>query len=61
MRSRSPFRFPNILKRARQAVGWLAPGLGVKRWIFVVLVGTSLVSLGITILLLDAYFTAPRT
>ena len=42
-------------------MGWLTPGLGVKRWIFVILVGTTLIGLGFAVLILDVYRTAPET
>lgn len=45
----------------RHRVGWLAPGLGVKRWIFVILAGTTLIGLGFTVLILDVYRSANDT
>ncbi len=59
MRSRSPIEYQNILRKARQDIGWLTPGLGVKRWIFLILVGTTLIGLGFAVLVLDVYRTAP--
>jgi uncharacterized cofD-like protein len=40
---------------------WLAPGLGIKRWIIPILLGTSLIGVGLAILLLDIYRNAPDT
>lgn len=40
---------------------WLIPGLGVKRWLGVVLLGTTLTGVGLAYLLLDVYRTAPET
>lgn len=40
---------------------WLVPGLGVKRWLGMVLMGTTLVGVGSAILILDIYRTAPET
>jgi uncharacterized cofD-like protein len=40
---------------------WLVPGLGVKRWLIVVLLGTTLVGVGLALLILDVYRTAPET
>lgn len=40
---------------------WLKPGLGVKRWLGVVLLGTTLTGVGLAILVLDVYRTAPET
>lgn len=46
-----------ILKKLR----WFTPGLGVKRWIFLILGGTTLIGIGFAILILDVYRTAPDT
>ena len=40
---------------------WLIPGLGVKRWLVIVLLGITLFSIGLAILILDVYRTAPET
>ena len=40
---------------------WLAPGLGVKRWFFVLLTGTTLIGVGLAIFLLDVYRGSPDT
>ena len=40
---------------------WLVPGLGVKRWLVVILLGTTLVGVGSAILILDFYRNAPET
>jgi uncharacterized cofD-like protein len=53
--------YRSILRKARQDIGWLTPGLGVKRWIFLILVGTTLVGLGFVVLILDVYRSAPDT
>ncbi len=37
------------------------PGLGVKRWFFFVLFGTMLIGLGLAVILLDVYRSAPDT
>jgi uncharacterized cofD-like protein len=41
----------------REIGRWFAPGLGVKRWLFVVLAGITLLGVGLAILLLDLYRT----
>lgn len=46
-----------ILLQAR----WLVPGLGVKRWLAIVLLGTTLLGVGLAIIILDVYRTAPDT
>jgi uncharacterized cofD-like protein len=40
---------------------WLIPGIGVKRWLAVILAGTTLLGIGLAILVLDFYRTAPET
>ena len=40
---------------------WLIPGLGVKRWLVLVLLGITLFGIGLAILILDVYRTAPDT
>ncbi len=44
-----------------QALGWLAPGLGVKRWMLLVLIGITLIALGAALLVLDIYRTLPES
>ena len=48
-------------KRISNQLRWLVPGLGVKRWILLILLGTTLLGVGLAILLLDVYRTAPST
>lgn len=45
----------------RQYLRWLVPGLGVKRWLVLVLLGITLLGVGLAILILDFYRTAPET
>lgn len=40
---------------------WLVPGLGVKRWFVPILLGTTLIGVGLAILILDIYRNAPET
>lgn len=40
---------------------WFTPGLGVKRWVGVILVGTSLIGIGIGIFVLEIYRNTPET
>jgi uncharacterized cofD-like protein len=50
--------------RARAAINtlrWLSPGLGIKRWILLILVGTTLLGVGLAVLVLDVYRNAPET
>ncbi len=60
MRSRKSPQHRNIFQWARQKIGWLTPGLGVKRWIILILVGTTLIGLGFAVLILDIYRTTPQ-
>lgn len=50
-----------LWERFTRPLRWLIPGLGVKRWILVVLFGTTLVGVGLGVLLLEIYRTAPDT
>jgi len=47
-------RFSRIL---HDLTRWLKPGLGVKRWLFIMLAGVTMVGVGFAILLLDLYRT----
>lgn len=51
-------RWLNVLVRYLR---WLVPGLGVKRWLLVSLAGTTLIGVGLAILILEVYRTAPET
>ncbi len=48
-------------KKIRQELRWFAPGLGVKRWMALILAGTTLIGVGFAMLFLDVYRTAPDT
>jgi len=51
-----------VLKQyIRKLRGWLIPGLGVKRWIITILIGTTLIGVGLGVLILDIYRNAPAT
>ena len=41
--------------------GWLTPGIGVKRWLIMILFGTTLIGIGFGVIILDIYRTAPET
>ncbi|UCD41133.1 MAG: YvcK family protein [Chloroflexota bacterium] len=45
----------------RQSLRWLTPGLGVKRWLLLVMLGITFLGVGLAILILDVYRTAPET
>jgi uncharacterized cofD-like protein len=40
---------------------WLVPGLGVKRWVLLILAGTTLIGVGLGVVILDFYRNAPDT
>ena len=50
---------PNeIALRLGRFFGWFVPGLGVKRWVLLILMGITLLGLGLGILILDMYRTS---
>lgn len=55
----------NFFQRVRynldEVSRWLIPGLGVKRWLGLMLAGLTLLSVGFAMFLLDIYRTAPDT
>ncbi len=54
-------RFENLKKRLSNLLRWLIPGLGVKRWLIPIILGTTLLSFGLAIVVLDIYRNAPDT
>lgn len=53
--------FQRVWGYVGRSLRWLIPGLGVKRWLLVTLIGTTLIGVGLAILILDIYRTAPET
>lgn len=53
--------YRGIWGRAKRSLRWLIPGIGVKRWLLLTLIGTTLIGVGLAILILDFYRTAPDT
>lgn len=51
----------NVWKRLFSSLRWLVPGLGVKRWLVLILLGTTLLGVGLAILALEVYRKAPET
>ncbi len=45
----------------KEKLRWFIPGIGIKRWILLILIGTTLLGLGFAVLALDVYRTAPET
>jgi len=52
-------KFGRFVQTAILKLRWLIPGIGVKRWVLVILIGTTILGLGLTVFLLDAYHTVP--
>lgn len=50
-----------LKESVRQLLRWFTPGLRVKRWLGVVLLGTTMIGVGLAIVALDVYRTAPET
>lgn len=50
-----------IQDRIKGLIRWLQPGLGVKRWIFAILLGTTIIALGLALFVIDIYRRAPDT
>ena len=61
MKSHHGHWYRRLWDRLRPEIRWLAPGLGVKRWIIPILAGTTLIGVGFAILILDIYRSAPET
>ena len=61
MRSKDTVWYRRVWQSFVQELRWLTPGLGVKRWVGVILIGTSLIGIGFAVLVLDFYRTAPET
>jgi uncharacterized cofD-like protein len=53
--------YRKIWQQFLQELRWLTPGLGVKRWLGLILIGTTLIGLGFAVVLIDIYRTAPST
>lgn len=45
----------------RDLLRWLVPGLGVKRWFLLVIMGTVMIGVGLAVIVLEIYRTAPET
>lgn len=58
-------RKQNIITRIWEKISresqWFRPGLGYKRWLILVFLGTALLGVGLALLILDVYRSAPNT
>ncbi len=61
MRFRRNNKVFNLLQKLLLNLRWLVPGIGVKRWILVILAGTTFLGVGMAVYLLDIYRTAPQS
>ncbi len=61
MNNTKPRKLVQLGKRLTALLRWLRPGLGVKRWLGLVLLGTTFLAVGFALLLLDFYRTAPES
>jgi len=51
----------NIKEKLKSLMRWLQPGLGIKRWILAILLGTTILALGLAVFVIDLYRRAPGT
>lgn len=61
MRPKKLRKFQRFIQSILLKLRWLVPGIGVKRWVLVILIGTTMLGVGFVFLLLDVYRTAPET
>ncbi len=50
-----------LWKRIYEPFRWLIPGLGIKRWMIIILLGITLLGVGLAMLVLEIFRTAPET
>ena len=50
-----------LLSNISKLTAWLIPGIGVKRWLILILAGTTMLGVGLGIVILEVYRTAPET
>ena len=60
MNSSRSKKIRRFLQSTLQKLRWLVPGIGVKRWILLILIGTTMVGVGVAFGLLDIYRKAPE-
>jgi len=61
MKRKRKTRYTGAQRKFSRILGWLMPGLGVKRWIIPIVLGTTLVGVGLAVIILDFYRNAPDT
>jgi uncharacterized cofD-like protein len=53
------YRYQNAKTAIRSSLRWLIPGIGIKRWFLLILLGITLIGIGIGVIILEIYRTAP--
>ena len=53
--------YRHLWNELKFAARWLIPGLGVKRWLVLILIGTTLIGVGFGVVILEVYRTAPES
>ncbi len=61
MNNKPVSRSQRVWYSIRQPLRWLIPGLGIKRWLLPILLGMTLLGVGLAILILDIYRNVPET
>lgn len=61
MKKKSPSWINRIKTSILHSLRWLIPGLGVKRWLAILILGTTLMGVGLAFVILDVYRNAPET
>ena len=61
MKSNRPSSYQKFKSSLSALIGLLVPGVGIKRWLVIILLGTTLIGFGLAVLVLEVYRTAPET
>jgi uncharacterized cofD-like protein len=61
MKNKLRTKFPALIEISQSFTAWLTPGIAVKRYIAMILLGTTLVGVGLGVIILDIYRSAPDT
>jgi len=58
MQEKSPKTKISLKQLFKEIIRWFTPGIGLKRWVLLILAGTTLLGIGFAVLVLDVYRTA---
>ena len=61
MRPKRRNKFSSFFQSIILHLRWFIPGIGVKRWVLLILAGTTMLGVGVAVYLLDIYRTAPES